>query len=76
MTALAVEDVSKNYGGVAALAGISLQLAEGERRVLLGPNGDGKTTLFHTISGSVMPSAYGSTWEKYCGSWLVKGRAG
>jgi branched-chain amino acid transport system ATP-binding protein len=56
MTALAVEDVCKNFGGVAALANVSLIVAAGERRVLLGPNGAGKTTLFHTISGNVMPS--------------------
>jgi branched-chain amino acid transport system ATP-binding protein len=57
MTALAVENVFKNFGGVAALSGVSLDVAEGERRVLLGPNGAGKTTLFHTISGSIMPTA-------------------
>ncbi len=57
MTALAVENVCKNFGGVAALAGVSFDVNEGERRVLLGPNGAGKTTLFHTISGNLMPSA-------------------
>jgi branched-chain amino acid transport system ATP-binding protein len=57
MTALAVDDLSKNFGGVAALAGVSLEIGVGERRVLLGPNGAGKTTLFHAISGSVMPSS-------------------
>jgi branched-chain amino acid transport system ATP-binding protein len=57
MTALAVEDVSKNFGGVSALSNVSLDIAPGERRVLLGPNGAGKTTLFHTISGNVAPSA-------------------
>jgi branched-chain amino acid transport system ATP-binding protein len=57
MTALAVENVSKNFGGVAALSNVSLDVGQGERRVLLGPNGAGKTTLFHTISGTVMPSA-------------------
>jgi branched-chain amino acid transport system ATP-binding protein len=56
MTALAVDGVSKNFGGVAALSGVSLTVAPGERRVLLGPNGAGKTTLFHTISGNVVPS--------------------
>ena len=56
MTALAVDSVSKNFGGVAALSGVSLVIAPGERRVLLGPNGAGKTTLFHTISGNVVPS--------------------
>ena len=57
MTALAVENLTKNFGGVAALGGVSLSIGEGERRVLLGPNGAGKTTLFHTISGAVMPSS-------------------
>jgi branched-chain amino acid transport system ATP-binding protein len=57
MTALAVTDLAKNFGGVAALAGVSLEIGIGERRVLLGPNGAGKTTLFHAISGSVMPSS-------------------
>jgi len=56
MTALTVEDVSKNFGGVAALSNVSLAVEPGERRVLLGPNGAGKTTLFHTISGNVVPS--------------------
>ena len=57
MSALAVESVFKNFGGVAALSDVSLGVEEGERRVLLGPNGAGKTTLFHTISGNVMPNA-------------------
>jgi len=57
VTALAVENLAKNFGGVAALAGVSLEIGEGERRVLLGPNGAGKTTLFHAISGSVSPSS-------------------
>lgn len=57
MTALAVENISKNFGGVAALAHVSLNVGWGERLVLLGPNGAGKTTLFHTISGAVTPSA-------------------
>lgn len=57
MTALAVERISKNFDGVAALADVSLDIEQGERRVILGPNGAGKTTLFHTISGNVMPSS-------------------
>jgi len=57
MTALTIDNVSKNFGGVAALAGVSLAVEAGERRVLLGPNGAGKTTLFHTISGNVTPSS-------------------
>jgi branched-chain amino acid transport system ATP-binding protein len=57
VTALAVENLAKNFGGVSALAGVSLEIGIGDRCVLLGPNGAGKTTLFHTISGNVMPSS-------------------
>ena len=57
MTALAVDNVSKSFGGVTALAEVSFEVSVGERRVLLGPNGAGKTTLFHTISGNIMPSS-------------------
>ncbi len=57
MTALVIDDLSKNFGGVTALAGVSLEIRVGERRVLLGPNGAGKTTLFHAISGNVMRSS-------------------
>src|SRR3954453_3266960 len=52
MNALEVENVTKQFGGVAALRGVSLSVAAGERLLLLGPNGAGKTTLFHAISGN------------------------
>lgn len=51
--ALAVEDVGKRYGGVQAVDGITLALAEGERVGVIGPNGAGKTTLFKMIAGDV-----------------------
>ena len=57
MIALAIDDVAKNYGGVAALRGVSFAMAPGERLVMLGPNGAGKTTLFHTISGNAIASS-------------------
>ena len=53
MIVLSVEQLFKNFGGVAAVAGVSFEIGPGERRVLLGPNGAGKTTLFHTIAGSI-----------------------
>lgn len=57
MTALAVKNLSKSYGGVHAVQDVSLALEKGERRVVIGPNGAGKTTLFHAISGTVYPSS-------------------
>lgn len=49
--ALSVKDVRKSFGGVTALAGVSLAVTPGEIIGLIGPNGSGKTTLFNCISG-------------------------
>ncbi len=52
---LAVADVSIAFGGVQALAGVSLAVAAGEAVGLVGPNGAGKTTLFECIGGRLRP---------------------
>jgi ABC-type branched-subunit amino acid transport system ATPase component len=49
--ALSVRDVEKRFGGVAALAGVSLDVAAGTTHAIVGPNGSGKTTLLNMISG-------------------------
>ena len=56
-TALSLSDVSRDFGGLRAVDGISLEVRAGERRALIGPNGAGKTTLFSLISGEQTPSA-------------------
>ena len=54
---LEVRDLSKRFGGLAAVDGATLDVAEGEIVALIGPNGAGKTTLFAAISGFVRPDA-------------------
>jgi branched-chain amino acid transport system ATP-binding protein len=48
---LGLDNVSKNFGGLAALTEVSLQAHAGEILGFLGPNGAGKTTMFDVISG-------------------------
>ena len=55
MCRLRVERVEKHFGGLAALADVSLEAAPGERRAIIGPNGAGKTTLFNLIGGELAP---------------------
>jgi ABC-type branched-subunit amino acid transport system ATPase component len=50
---LAVEDVSKSYGALRAVSGVSLKVASRSLHGLMGPNGAGKTTLFNIVSGFV-----------------------
>ena len=53
----AVEGVTKRYGAVTALDGVSLGVAEGEFLTLLGPSGSGKTTLLMCVAGFERPDA-------------------
>ena len=48
---LSVQQVSKSFGNLRALDGISIDVAEGKVSILIGPNGSGKTTLINVISG-------------------------
>ena len=57
MRLLEVEDVSKRFGGLSAVAGFSLDVEEGEIEGLIGPNGAGKTTVFNLVTGITRPDA-------------------
>ncbi|BAV51265.1 Probable ABC transporter [Mesorhizobium loti] len=53
---LAISGLSKQFGGVTALAGVDLAIEEGEILGVVGPNGSGKTTLFNVVTGVHKPS--------------------
>ena len=54
---LAVEGLSRRFGGLLAVADVSLTVEAGSITGLIGPNGAGKTTLFAMVSGFLAPSA-------------------
>jgi branched-chain amino acid transport system ATP-binding protein len=54
---LTVEGLTVAYGGLTALAELSLAVRAGQFVSIVGPNGAGKTTLFKAISGTVQPNA-------------------
>ena len=51
--ALATEELTKEFGKLRAVDGVTLRVPVGERRAIIGPNGAGKTTLFNLISGEL-----------------------
>ncbi|MHB2168594.1 ABC transporter ATP-binding protein [Alsobacter sp. R-9] len=56
-TVLDVRDLSKRFGGISAVDGVSFSVEEGEILGIIGPNGCGKSTLFNCILGQLMPTA-------------------
>ena len=60
---LEVTDLSLSFGGIKALAGVGVQIAEGETLAVIGPNGSGKTSLFNCITGIYRPAAGGITFK-------------
>jgi ABC-2 type transport system ATP-binding protein len=79
MTAIAVHDLRKSYGGLEAVRGISFEVQQGEVFGLLGPNGAGKTTTVEILEGyrrrdagevevlGTDPAAAGGDWRERIG---------
>jgi len=57
MSALRTENLSRSFGALAAVDGVSFALEPGARHALIGPNGAGKTTLINLLTGVLEPSA-------------------
>ena len=56
MTLLDLQDLTRAFGRVTAVDGVTTSVAEGEIRGLIGPNGAGKTTLVNLLSGFLAPT--------------------
>ena len=56
MALLDVKKLTKNFGGLTAVGDVTMHLNDGESVGLIGPNGDGKTTLFNLLTGVYEPS--------------------
>jgi len=57
MTLLEVSGLSKRFGGLQAVGGLDLSMAQGEMLGMIGPNGAGKTTVFNLLSGFLASDA-------------------
>ena len=56
-----IHALSRHFGGLRAVDGVSLTIDEGTITGLIGPNGAGKTTLFNIIAGMLSPTS-GEVW--------------
>ena len=57
MAGVLLSEVTKNYGDVAALHALDLEIREGEFLTLLGPSGCGKTTTLRLVAGFIQPTS-------------------
>ncbi|MBV8626667.1 MAG: ATP-binding cassette domain-containing protein, partial [Paraburkholderia sp.] len=57
MSLLRVAGLSKSFGGLKAVDGVSFDLEAGQLLALLGPNGAGKSTCFNMVNGQLRPSS-------------------
>ncbi|MDR1081464.1 MAG: ABC transporter ATP-binding protein [Deltaproteobacteria bacterium] len=74
MLLLALNNVTKTFGGLVAVAGFSAGVERGQTVGIIGPNGAGKTTVFNIITGSLKPDAGFVFFAGHCISSLRPSR--
>ena len=55
--AVSLQRICKNFGGLKAVSDVTISVMPGERRLIIGTNGAGKTTVFNLITGELLPSS-------------------
>ena len=60
MALLELDGLTRRFGGIVAVDGVTMRVEAGEVRAVIGPNGAGKSTLFNLITGVVKPTSDGS----------------
>lgn len=63
MEAVTLTNISKRYGSVEALRGVSLSVAPGELFGIIGPDGAGKTSLFRILTLCCLPTEARLSWS-------------
>ena len=66
---LAIDGMTRSFGGFVALDNVSIEIRKGERFGLIGPNGSGKTTLINCISGALLPQ---KGTVRFCGEDITQ----
>ena len=75
---ISAKDLKKNFGKVEALKGVSLDVAEGEKVVVIGPSGSGKSVLIRSINGLERPDSRRAyrQWHRHDGQEGEHAQAG
>ena len=73
---LKINNLTKRFGGLAAVNDVSVEFAAGQINAIIGPNGAGKTTFFNLVAGAMPPTSgsIASAMSRSVTSWKAPSR--